>query len=151
MQHIKHFMDSQNFIYASVSINVQTQLIMTMWRGQVTESHQLSDVINFCCEQMNEHNLKSWLSDFTAIQGHFHGLSAHAQKMVFENVALTPLKHFALVSQLAANPSRSALLHALRQVKVEVRSFDLFAPAIEWLILPAIEDNIWESVKQKVY
>lgn len=151
MQHIKHFMDSQNYIYASVSINAQTQLIMTMWRGQVTEPYQLSDVINFCCEQMNEHNLKSWLSDFTAIEGQFSGLSAQAQKMVLEYVALTPLKHFALVSQLAANPSRSALLHALRQVNVEVRSFDLFAPAIEWLILPVIEDNIWESVKQKVY
>lgn len=151
MQHIKHFMDSHNFIYASVSINTQTKLIMTMWRGEVTKPYQLSDVISFCCAQMNEYNLKSWLSDFTAIEGQFSGLSAQAQKMVLEHVPFTPLKHFALVSQLAANPSRSALIHTLRQVNVEVRSFDLFAPAIEWLILPVIEDNIWESAKVKVY
>ena len=151
MQYIKHFTNTQNSIYASVSINTDTRLLMSMWRGEVTEAYQLSEVVEYCCQQMINNNLNSWLADMTALNGEFSQLSAQAQKSVLEDVSSTPLQHFALVSQLAANPVRSALLHAFRQVKVDVRSFDHFASAIQWLILPGIAAQVSQSPKLTAY
>jgi hypothetical protein len=151
MQHIKHFTDTQNSIYASVSINTDTRLLMSMWRGEVTETYQLSTVMEYCCQQMISNNLNSWLADLTALNGEFTLLSAQAQKSVLEDVSSTPLQYFALVSQLAANPVRSAVLHAFRQVKVDVRSFDHFASAIQWLILPGIGAQFSERRSLRAY
>ncbi|MFT5594119.1 MAG: hypothetical protein ACI8SR_002508 [Oceanicoccus sp.] len=99
------------------------------------------------CQQIDKHKLNCWLTDLTALTGQFTVCSAYAQKSILEQFSATPLQYFALVSQLAANPARSALLHTFSQVKVEVRTFDHFASAIEWLILPTIEDGIWQNSK----
>lgn len=147
MQHIKHFTDTQNSIYASVSINTDTRLLVSMWRGEVEQPYKLSSVLEYCAQQMITHNLNCWLVDLTALKGQFNVLSAQAQKSVLDDFSMTPLQYFALVSQRAANPARSALLRSFTQLKVEVRSFDYPSSAIEWLILPTIEDDIWQNAR----
>lgn len=151
MQEFKHFRDDDNYIYASVCINTDTQMLMSLWRGKIACEGKLSAVIHYCCQQIATYKLTNWLTDLTGLDSQFSEMSAQVQKLVFSELSTTPLKRFALISQLPANPARSALLLALQQIKVEVRSFEYFSPAAQWLTLPVIEDATWKVKVQKVY
>ena len=151
MQQIKHFTDMNDSIYASVSINTETGLLLNMWRGEVLQTGQISEVIQYCCEQTTKHKVKSWISDMTGLDGQFQEFSAEAQKNVLESVGRIGLQNFALGSQRQANPARCALLHTLTQLKIDVRTFDSFSQAIEWLLLPSMEDDVWEKAEACVY
>jgi hypothetical protein len=145
MQQVKHFKNTHDSIYASISVNTDTRLLLSMWCGELQQEGQVSEVLKYCCEQVIRYSLKSWVSDVTSVDGQYQSLSAEVQKILLAELGNTHLEYFALVSPRSANPVRSAVVHAIRQHGIEVRTFEGFAAAMEWLVLPSNDRAVWKQ------
>jgi len=134
MRQVKHFKNADGSIYASISINTDTSILLSTWNGELQQAGQVAVVLTYCCEQIKHFQLKHWLSDVTSTSGHYQNLSAEVQKTLLGGLEDSQLESFALVSQRSANPVRSAVIHGVRQFGIEVRTFACFASAMEWLM-----------------
>jgi len=151
MKQIKHFTNAQDKIFASVVVDSQYHMLSCLWRAEALAAGQIDDVTEYCAQSIQTLKLHYWLNDVTCIQSPFHTHSAEAQKSALDRLHDTPLKKFALVSQREANPSRSALIHALKQCGVEIRTFKNIVLASEWLLLSSLEDDAWDKCDALAY
>jgi len=133
MRAIKQFVDDNNRVYASISIDTDLSLLMCIWLGEITQSGQVAKVHKYCSEKVIEQSIQNWLSDVTCLEGEFLSFSGEAQKSAFEALCHTQLKQFAIVSHRSANPVRSAMINTLKQMGIEGRTFDNIPLALDWL------------------
>jgi len=133
MRAIKQFVDENNRVYASISIDSELSLLMCIWFGEISQAGQVAKVHQYCSEQVQAQSIKNWLSDVTSLEGEFLSFSGEAQKSAFEALSHTELQHFAIVSHRSANPVRSAMINTLKQLGIEGRTFENIPTALDWL------------------
>ena len=133
MRTLKQFVDSENRVYASISVDSELSLLMCIWFGELKEHGLVAKVHEYCSEQVEALSVENWLSDVTGLKGQYLNLSAETQKSAFEGLSKTKLKHFAIISHLPANPVRSAMISTLKQIGIEGRTFENIPEALAWL------------------
>lgn len=133
MRSIKQFVDSENRVYASISIDSDLSLLMLIWIGEIEHPGLVAEVHEFCSEQVKDQSIQNWLSDVSGLKGEYLNHSAEAQKSTFDGLCHTHLKHFAIVSHRSANPVRSAMINTLKQMGIEGRTFQTIPEALGWL------------------
>lgn len=134
MRTLKQFVDSENRVYASISIDSELSLLMCIWFGEIQETGQVARVHDFCSEQVTHYDIKNWLSDVSSLKGAFLSFSGEAQKSALIGLSDTCLQHFAIISHRSANPARSAMINTLREMGIEGRTFENIPCALSWLI-----------------
>jgi len=145
MQHIKHFTDVSHSIYASISVDTHARLMLCMWRGERVDDKQVLDVLKYCCEQVRHYQLRHWLNDVSRLDGDSPIFAQDKHLLV--DLQNTDLERFAFVSKRASHWVPVAWEHVLKSCQVKIQAFSHFAAAIEWLILPQIDDAIWDQSK----
>ncbi len=151
MQQVKHFTNEHERIFASVMVDTEHQMLSCSWRAEALAPGQVEVVTDYCAKSIQDLNIQYWLNDVTNLHSQYQSHSAEAQKSALEYLTSANLKKFALVSKREANPSRSALIHVLKQCGVEVRTFKNTVLACEWLLLPNIDDETWEQCQAICY
>lgn len=151
MQQVKHFTNENERIFASVIVDTEHQLLSCLWCSEALAPGQVEDVTDYCAKSIQELDIQYWLNDVTQLHNQYQMHSAEAQKSALDYLSSANLKKFALVSMREANPSRSALLHAVKQCGVEVRTFKSSVLACEWLLVPNIEDDTWDQCQALSY
>lgn len=133
MRAIKQFVNSENKVFASISLDSELSLLMCIWLGDIDQPGQVAQVHEYCSLQVKSMDIQNWLSDVSGLKGEFLSFSGEAQRSTFEGLAETQLKHFAIVSHRSANPVRSAMINTLKQIGIEGRTFDSIPDALGWL------------------
>lgn len=145
MQPIKQFQNNEGRIYASVVCEPRQRLIMDVWSGELKTQAEVSNVVDHCLTSINEHGIEAWLCDVSKLEGIFEDGAQAAADYMKSRLNDANLKKFAFISRKPANSSRSLLINTLSANGVEVKTFACNATAMQWLLVPSLDDAIWEE------
>lgn len=145
MRVIKQFNNDQGNRFASIYTDEGQGLLMDVWNGEFETQENLASVLGYSFAQLKSQHLRCWLCDVSQIEGNIEQ-SADAAKVLFEMLLPTlNLDKFAFVSQRPNHEGRSKLISVLEHHGVQVKVFAGYPAAMEWLLVPSIEEDVWED------
>ena len=147
----KEFYDDQGGIYASSFVESQQGLLMDTWGGAIAHPENINTVLEHCLAQVESHNLNHWLCDVCNIEGDFSEIVAAAESGLKRILESGRIEKFAFISRRANSLERMQLITVLRQHGVDVQTFASLSRALEWLVVPDIEEDIWDEAELLTY
>lgn len=151
MHVVKEFYDLQGRIYASSFVQSQQGLLMDVWGGNIAQSENIETVLNHCLKQIEKNQLNHWLCDVCNIEGDLAEIVGAAESGLKRILETGKIEKFAFISRRANNAERMQLISMLRQYGVEVQTFASLGRALEWLVVPDIEEDIWDEADLLTY
>lgn len=151
MHVVKEFYDHQGRIFASSVVQSEKSLLMNVWGGDIVQSENISAVLNHNLEQIKQGGLKHWLCDVCNLEGDFSEIVGAAELGLKRILESGNIEKFAFISRRANNAERMQLVKMLRQHGVEVQTFASLSRALEWLVVPDIEEDIWDEAELLTY
>ncbi len=145
MRVIKQFDNDQGKRFASIYTDESLGLLMDVWNGEFETQDKLSSVLGYTFAQLKTQDLRCWLCDVSQIEGNLDE-SAESAAILFNMLLPTlQLDKFAFVSQRPNHPARERLISVLEHHGVQVKIFATYPAAMEWLLVPSIDEDIWDS------
>ena len=151
MHVVKEFYDPQGHIYASSFVQTQKGLLMDVWGGGIARPENISAVMEHCFEQIEQNQLNHWLCDVCNIEGDFSQIVKSAESGLKRILETGKVEKFAFISRRVNNAERMQVISVLRHYGVEVQTFASLARALEWLVVPSIEEDIWDEAELLTY
>jgi len=145
MQPIKQFQNQEGRIYASVVCEPRQRLLMDVWSGELKTQTEVAEVVDHCLSSIEQHGIEAWLCDVSKLEGLFEEGAQAAADYLKSRLKNANLKKFAFISRKPSNTSRSLLVNTLSNHDVEVKTFACNATAMQWLLVPSLDDAIWEE------
>lgn len=145
MQPIKQFQNKEGRIYASVVCEPRQKLLMDVWSDSVSNPTELADVVEHCLSAIKKHGIDSWLCDVNKLERLFEDSSDAAIIFIQSYLQDSGLRKFAFTTRKPSNASRQLLESTLTECGVEVKTFACNATAMQWLLVPALEDEAWDE------
>lgn len=151
MHVVKEFYDQQGRIYASSFVEGQKGLLMDVWGGGIAQPENINAVMEHCFEQIESNQLNHWLCDVCNIEGDFSQIVQSAEAGLKRILEAGTIEKFAFISRRVNSAERMRVIAVLRQYGVEVQTFASLARALEWLVVPSIEEDIWDEAELLTY
>jgi len=145
MNAIKRFENEDGRFYASVVCEPEQSLLMDVWTGELTSQDQVVAVMDYCVGCIQKQGLESWLCDVSQLEGLIEESAKEAANYFKNQLVETSLKKFAFISKKASNTSRTLVSSVLAAQGIEVKTFANNALAMQWLLLPSIDDAVWDE------
>lgn len=146
MKVVKQFTNDSGHKFASIYTDLDQRLLMDVWNGAYGSEYNLTSVLGYTFAQLKTQDLRCWLCDVSQIEGDLTA-SAEATVTLFDMLlSSSSLDKFAFVSKRPAHPARDALTQVLEKYDVQVKVFATYPAAMEWLLVPSIEEDVWEDV-----
>jgi len=103
------------------------------------------DYVLQCTQQMG---IDHWLWDLTQVRYAIDG----APNLIIQSLENTKVyqqvRQCAFISQRDDNPQRRKITQSLTEHGVEVRLFTTQVKALDWLLVPDVQDAVWEQVPE---
>lgn len=145
MRVIKQFNNDQGKKFVSIYTDVGQGLLMDVWNGAFETEENLASVLGYTFAQLKTQDIRCWLCDVSQIEGDLLK-SANAAHVLFEMLLPTlKLDKFAFVSQRPNHEGREKLVNVLERFGVQVSIFGAYHDAMEWLLVPSIDEDVWEK------
>lgn len=151
MHVVKEFYDLQGQIYASSFVQSQQGLLMDVWGGDIAQPENIGAVLDHCLVQIEKHQLNHWLCDVCNLEGDLAEIVDAAEAGLKRILESGKIEKFAFISRRVNNAQRMQLIQLLRQNGVEVQTFASLGRALEWLVVPEIEEDIWDEAELLTY
>ena len=145
MQPIKQFQNQEGRIYASVVCEPRQSLLMDVWSGEMKSHSDVENVVEHCLTTIKQHGIEAWLCDVSKLEGMFASSAQAAADYMQERLQNANLKKFAFISRKPLNPNRTMIINTLTANEVEVKTFACNATAMQWLLVPSLDDAVWDE------
>jgi len=145
MRVIKQFNNDNGKRFASIYTDEGQGLLMDVWNGEFESQENIASVLGYNFAQLKSLHLRSWLCDVSKIEGDLEQ-SAESARVLFDMLLPTlHLDKFAFVSQRPNHEGRAKLIRSMEDYGVQVKVFATYPAAMEWLLVPSIEEDVWED------
>jgi len=145
MRVIKQFNNNDGQRFVSIYTDESQGLLMDVWSGDFGSQNNLTAVLGYTFAQLKTRDLRCWLCDASQIEGNIDE-SAEAIEILFDLLLPTlELDKFAFVSQRPHHPARARLMTSLTNHGVQVKVFTTYPAAMDWLLVPSIDEAIWDA------
>ena len=151
MQTSKEFYDRQGRIFASSVVEPKQGLLMDVWGGEIDQDDNINAVMMHCYKQIQTHKLNHWLCDLCNLEGDFSSVLHKALPKLIRILETGQITKFAFISRRSNNAERMQLISVLRQHGVEVQTFATLVNALEWLVVPQLEEDVWDEAEVLTY
>ncbi len=151
MQSIKQFQNQKQVTFASVVSEPKQDLLMDVWNDQNHEDLNAIEVLDHCFDCIHEDNLSNWLSDASELEKFIETCDKAESDYIAINIKHSDLKKFALVSRKPSKAKGSRLTNLLKDCGVEAHTFKSSMLAMQWLLVPSMEDEAWDDVPVMVF
>lgn len=143
----KEFYDQEGRIFASSFVAHEQGLLMDVWGGEISDAGNVEAVLSHCEKQINEQDLNYWLCDLCNLKGDFSGVANLAMSKLTNILDEGKIRKFAFISRRGDNIERAKITRLLKQYDVNVKIFATFTSALEWLMVPEMDESIWEDAE----
>lgn len=148
MRVVKQFVNEQGDPFKSVYTDHTQSLLMDFWTAKCSDANMLSSAIIYSNKQIKSKGLSCWLLDITPIKSDFKDEASLLADMVKHFLPELSLKKFALLARSQTEPSCRGLIEVFRQHSVQVEVFSTHPAGIEWLVVPEVDEPIWDAQPQ---
>ena len=145
MRVVKQFINGKGDPFITVYTDYIQSLVMDVWTGDFETPDRMTAAIAYSAAQLQTKKLSYWLSDVTHIEGDLGEAVDEAAEAFEVLLPVMELKKFAIVSPRPTSSPRTKLVDVLRRNGVEVKIFATYPAAIEWLVVPEVEEAIWDA------
>ncbi len=143
---IKHFENEQGRVIASVFRDTEHGILMNVFSRSQTGPEDLKKVMAFSFEQIKRKGLTAWISDISQLEGVNASTVEAARQSISKKMKNTPLHKWAFVSHKDPSNERSQIVEAIKCHGVRVKIFASAAKAVEWLVVPKLDETVWDDV-----
>lgn len=145
MRVIKQFNNDHGNRFASIYTDEGQGLLMDVWNGAFESQENLASVLGYTFAQLKSQHLRCWLCDVSNIEGDLEESADAACLLIDMLLPTLELDKFAFVSQRPNHEGRAKLIRTLEDYGVQVKVFATYPAAMEWLLVPSIEEDVWED------
>ncbi|EAT11534.1 hypothetical protein HF888_12560 [Bermanella marisrubri] len=151
MQPIKHFYDHDGEHVATVLLESNQGLITVIWQGSINEVYYVQCVMDYVLQCTQQMGIDHWLWDLTQVRYAIDG----APNLIIQSLENTKVyrqvRQCAFISKRDDNPHRRKITQSLAEQGVEVRLFATQVKALDWLLVPDVQDTVWEKAPERQF
>ena len=144
---IKQFKNQQGQAFASIYQENTQSMIMNVWRGNFRDQKYIESVMDYSFDEIRRKKLRCWLSDISQIEGSMEKASRMAFRNFDKKLSNRFLQKFAFISRRSNNEGREMLEQVISNHGIQVETFANFNKAIQWLLVPDIDEDIWNQAQ----
>ena len=144
---IKKFEDKQGRIFASVYHDKNQAMLMNVFSRHNHNAKDIERVLNFSFEQIKHRKLHFWLSDISQLEDILEAPMASARNKFSKKLEESLIKKFAFISHHDETLNRKKVINLLTRHGIKVKTFSSFTRAIDWLVVPKLEESIWDDAQ----
>ncbi len=144
---IKKFEDKQGRIFASVYHDKHQAMLMNVFSRHISEPEDIERVLSFSFEQIKHRKLRCWLNDISQLEGILEKPMKDARNKYSQKLEGVLLKKFAFISHCDETHNRQKIISLLTHHGIKVKTFSSFTRAIDWLVVPKLEEAVWDNAQ----
>ncbi len=144
---IKKFEDKQGRTFASVYRDNDQGMLMNVFSRHISDPQDIERVLNFSFEQIKRRKLRCWLSDISQLDTILEKPMEAARKSFSKKLEGCLIKQFAFISHRDETQDRKKIINLLSHHGIKVKTFSSFTKAVDWLVVPKLEEAIWDEAQ----
>ncbi len=145
MRAIKQFKTDQGRIFASTFTESAQGMLMNVWNGDFGGAQGIGSVMQYSFKQLCDKKLEYWLSDVSNLEGAVEQGSQEAIEQFNRMLGKCNLKKFTFVSRRSESEGRRQIEQVISKHGIEVKTFPTYIKAIQWLLVPGVDEKVWDD------
>ncbi len=145
MRILKKFKTDQGRVFASIYTESSQGMLMIVWRGDLSAEKGVLSVLRYCFEQLTHKGLKYLISDISNLESEIEiGTLAN----IFDGscpLSKSQLRKITFVSIPPNKKNQRKLEEMLVQQGVQVQTFPTYFKAVQWLLVPDLNERVWDE------
>jgi len=142
---VKQFKNQQGQALASIYRESNQGMIMNVWSGDYVAPKYIESVMDYSFDEIRRKKLRCWICDISLIEGALEKASKTALRNFDKKLSNRFLQKFAFISRRSSSEGRVMLERVIQDHGVQVKTFTTFNKAIQWLLVPDIDEDIWDQ------
>ncbi len=145
---VKQFKNQQGQALASIYRESTQGMIMNVWRGNFVAPKYIESVMDYSFDEIYRKKLRCWICDISQMEGALESASKTAMRKFDKKLSNRFLQKFAFISRRSNSEGRVMLERVINDHGIEVKTFASFNKAIQWLLVPDLDEDIWNQAPE---